>query len=205
SARRTTPLRWRPPARRSARGSRRGASPGSGRRRPAPWPRPRRAARPRAPAGAARERPTRAARPARSRTLPAGRRFGRRPPARAPGVETFCLADPRLRSCAGSSFTLRRGQGYGAVVTKVVGASWAVEVTYACRCGVHYRATRWRWIDAEAMADEAERTRREGPLRGRCPSCSASATGQTDWLELKPSKQHCVLILAANQRHAVAE
>ncbi|HLT40848.1 MAG TPA: hypothetical protein VK034_31440, partial [Enhygromyxa sp.] len=90
-------------------------------------------------------------------------------------------------------------------MTKVVGASWAVEVTYACRCGVHYRATRWRWIDAEAMADEAERTRREGPLRGRCPSCSAPATGQTDWLELKPSKQHCVLILAANQRHAVAE
>src|SRR5690606_10224465 len=121
------------------------------------------------------------------------------------GPRSFWLAGPWLRSCAESSFTLRRGQGYGAVVTKVVGASWAVEVTYACRCGVHYRATRWRWIDAEAMADEAERTRREGPLRGRCPSCSAPATGQTDWLELKPSKQHCVLILAANQRHAVAE
>ncbi|HVH99248.1 MAG TPA: hypothetical protein VM869_11070, partial [Enhygromyxa sp.] len=90
-------------------------------------------------------------------------------------------------------------------MTKVVGASWAVEVTYACRCGVHYRATRWRWIDADAAADEADRTRREGPLRGRCPSCGAAATGQSDWLELEPSKQRCVLILAANQRHAVAE
>jgi hypothetical protein len=104
-----------------------------------------------------------------------------------------------------SSFTLRRGQGYGAAVTKVVGTSWAVEVTYACRCGVHYRATRWRWIDVEALAEEAERTRREGPLRGRCPGCGAAATGQCDWLELEPSKQRCVLILAANQRHAVVE
>lgn len=90
-------------------------------------------------------------------------------------------------------------------MTKVVGASWAVEVTYACRCGVHYRATRWRWIDAEAAADEAERTRREGPLRGRCPSCGAAPTGQCDWLELEPSKQRCLLIFATNQRHAVAE
>jgi hypothetical protein len=90
-------------------------------------------------------------------------------------------------------------------VTKVVGASWAVEVTYACRCGVHYRATRWRWIDVEALPDEADRTHREGPLRGRCPSCGASASGQTDWLEIEPSKQRCLLILAANQRHAVVE
>jgi hypothetical protein len=90
-------------------------------------------------------------------------------------------------------------------VTKVVGASWAVEVTYACRCGLHYRATRWRWIDADVSPEEAERTRREGPLRGRCPGCGAAATGQSDWLELEPSKQRCVLILAANQRHAVAE
>jgi hypothetical protein len=104
-----------------------------------------------------------------------------------------------------SSFTLRRGQGYGAAVTKVVGTSWAVEVTYACRCGVHYRATRWRWIDVDALAEEADRTRREGPLRGRCPGCGAAATGQSDWLELEPSKQRCVLILAANQRHAVVE
>ena len=90
-------------------------------------------------------------------------------------------------------------------MTKVVGASWAVEVTYACRCGVHYRATRWRWIDADAAPEEVERTRREGPLRGRCPGCGASASGQCEWLELEPSTQRCLLILAGNQRHAVAE
>ncbi len=90
-------------------------------------------------------------------------------------------------------------------VTKVVGASWTVEVTYACRCGVHYRASRWRWIDSEAMAEEAARTRSGGPLRGRCPGCGAPATGQTDWVELEPSKQRCMLILASNQRHAIAE
>ncbi len=90
-------------------------------------------------------------------------------------------------------------------MTKVVGASWTVEVTYACRCGVHYRATRLRWIDAEATPEEAERSRREGPLRGRCPSCGAPATGHTDWVELEPSKGRCALVLASNQRHAIAE
>jgi hypothetical protein len=90
-------------------------------------------------------------------------------------------------------------------VTKVDGASWTVEVTYACRCGVHYRATRWRWIDADTQPDEVERAHREGPIRGRCPSCGAAASGQTDWVELEGSKGRCVLMLAANQRHAIVE
>jgi hypothetical protein len=90
-------------------------------------------------------------------------------------------------------------------VTKVAGVSWAVEVTYACRCGVHYRVTRWRWVDAEAMPEEAERTRHEGPLRGRCPSCGAPASAATDWLELEPSRQRCVLMLAGSQRHRLVE
>jgi hypothetical protein len=90
-------------------------------------------------------------------------------------------------------------------VTKVVGASWAVEVTYACRCGAHYRATRWRWIDRDADPQEADRSRAEGPLRGRCPSCSAPATARTDWLELEPASQRAVLVLGPHQRHALVE
>jgi hypothetical protein len=105
----------------------------------------------------------------------------------------------------GGSFTLRISRGYGAPVTKVDGASWTVEVTYACRCGVHYRATRWRWIDADARPDEVERAHREGPIRGRCPSCGAAASGQTDWVEIAAANQRCVLNLAANQRHAIVE
>lgn len=90
-------------------------------------------------------------------------------------------------------------------VTKVVGASWAVEVTYACRCGVHYRATRWRWVDRDAMLDESERCRNDGPLRGRCPSCGAAAKGRVDWLELEPGNERAVLILGSQQRHEVVE
>jgi hypothetical protein len=90
-------------------------------------------------------------------------------------------------------------------VTKLVGASWAVEVTYACRCGVHYRAKRWRWIDLEAMREEAERTRQDGPLRGRCPGCGAVALGRIEWLELEPSSERAVLVLGAHQRHQLVE
>lgn len=104
-----------------------------------------------------------------------------------------------------SSFTLRRGRGYGAGVTKLVGASWAVEVTYACRCGVHYRARRWRWIDREAMREEADRTRQDGPLRGRCPGCGVVALGRVEWLELEPSSERALLVLGAHQRHQLVE
>ena len=90
-------------------------------------------------------------------------------------------------------------------MTKVGGASWAVEVTYACRCGAHYRATRWRWIDREAAPDEADRARQEGPVRGRCPSCGAPAAVRCEWLELEPSRERACLILAANQRHQLVE
>jgi hypothetical protein len=90
-------------------------------------------------------------------------------------------------------------------VTKVVGASWAVEVTYACRCGVHYRATRWRWVDRDAMLEESDRCRSDGPLRGRCPSCGAAAKGRVDWLELEPASERAVLILGSQQRHEVVE
>lgn len=90
-------------------------------------------------------------------------------------------------------------------MTKVVGASWAVEVTYACRCGVHYRATRWRWVDRDAMRDESDRCRNDGPLRGRCPSCGAAAKGRVDWLELEPGNERAVLILGSQQRHEVVE
>jgi hypothetical protein len=90
-------------------------------------------------------------------------------------------------------------------VTKPVGASWAVELTYACRCGVHYRATRWRWVDRDAMLEESNRCRDEGPLRGRCPSCGAAAMGRVDWLELEPASERAVLILGSQQRHEVVE
>ncbi|WP_146156176.1 hypothetical protein [Enhygromyxa salina] len=90
-------------------------------------------------------------------------------------------------------------------MSRVFGASWAVEVTYACRCGVHYRATRWRWIDRDAMADEAERAHREGPLRGVCPSCGAPAASRVDWLELEPSRERALLVLGGQQRHALVE
>jgi hypothetical protein len=91
------------------------------------------------------------------------------------------------------------------VVTKVAGASWAVEVTYACRCGVHYRATRWRWVDRDAMSEESNRCRADGPLSGRCPSCGATAKSRIDWLELEPSSERAVLILGSQQRHEVVE
>ncbi|PRQ09287.1 hypothetical protein ENSA7_09790 [Enhygromyxa salina] len=86
-----------------------------------------------------------------------------------------------------------------------MGASWAIEVTYACRCGVHYRAQRWRWIDRDAMRDEADRARQDGPLRGRCPACGAAAVGRVDWLELEPSVEQAVLVLGAHQRHELVE
>jgi hypothetical protein len=90
-------------------------------------------------------------------------------------------------------------------VTKTVGASWAVEVTYACRCGVHYRATRWRWVDRDAQPEESDRCRTEGPLHGRCPSCGAAAKGRVDWLELEPASERAVLIFGSQQRHQVVE
>lgn len=102
-----------------------------------------------------------------------------------------------------TSFTPRRPRGYRAPVR--VGASWAVEVTYACRCGVHYRATRWRWVDRDANLEESNRCRADGPLSGRCPSCGALAKGRVDWLELEPGSERAVLILGSQQRHQVVE
>ncbi|NVB42215.1 hypothetical protein G6O69_30610 [Pseudenhygromyxa sp. WMMC2535] len=90
-------------------------------------------------------------------------------------------------------------------MTKVLGSSWAVDVTYACRCGTHYRATRWRWIDRETMAEEADRCRVDGPLRGQCPSCSTPASARTHWLEIEPSRERAVLYLGPHQRHQLVE
>jgi hypothetical protein len=83
--------------------------------------------------------------------------------------------------------------------------SWASTVAFACRCGVVFRASRWRWIDRDALPDEAERARHEGPLRGECPSCGGPATTRIDWLELEPSRERAVLILGAQQRHQLIE
>ena len=87
----------------------------------------------------------------------------------------------------------------------LAGKSWAVEATYACHCGVHYRVTRWRWVDRDAMPDESERCRHEGPVRGRCPSCGAIAKSRVDWLELEPASERAVLVVGPQQRHALVE
>lgn len=96
-----------------------------------------------------------------------------------------------------------RGRGYRGAVTKVLGASWAVDVTYVCRCGAHHRATRWRWVDRDAMAEEADRCRVQGPVRGTCPSCGESAQARTYWLEVEPERGMATLHLGPEQRHAV--
>jgi len=91
------------------------------------------------------------------------------------------------------------------LVTKVLGASWTVDVTYVCRCGTHYRATRWRWVDGEAMPDELLRCRERGPVRGRCPSCGVEAEVRTNWLELAPAEGSATVVFGPEQRHIVGE
>ena len=87
----------------------------------------------------------------------------------------------------------------------VQGASWASPVAYACRCGVVFRASRWRWIDREALPDEADRARHEGPIRGECPGCGTPAVARVDWLELEPSRERAVLMLGPHQRHQLMD
>ena len=55
------------------------------------------------------------------------------------------------------------------------------------------------------MEDEAERSRQEGPLRGRCPKCGTPASGRSDWVELEPSHDRVTLVLGAHQRHQLVE
>ncbi|MFV8756383.1 hypothetical protein ACNOYE_38030 [Nannocystaceae bacterium ST9] len=90
-------------------------------------------------------------------------------------------------------------------MTRVRGASWATTVAFACRCGVVFRAKRWRWIDRESLPDEADRARHEGPLRGECPRCNSPAIARVDWLELEPSRERAVLILGPQQRHQLID
>ncbi len=80
-----------------------------------------------------------------------------------------------------------------------------MQVNFACRCGVLFRATRWRWIDRDTLLEEADRARHEGPVRGICPNCGAPATARVDWLELEPSQERAVLILGPQQRHQLVE
>jgi hypothetical protein len=70
---------------------------------------------------------------------------------------------------------------------------------------VVFRASRWRWIDREALPDEADRARHEGPLRGECPSCGTPAMARTDWVELEPSKERALLVLGPQQRHRLID
>jgi hypothetical protein len=68
-----------------------------------------------------------------------------------------------------------------------------------------YRATRWRWIDREAMLDEADRARHQGPIAGECPSCHSLALARVDWLEIEPKRGRAVLILGPQQRHQLID
>ncbi len=83
--------------------------------------------------------------------------------------------------------------------------SWSAEVPYACACGAYSPVTRWRWVDAEAQPELAQRLRETGPLVGNCKACQRPAEGGGAWLELSPAAEQATLVLAADQRGELLE
>jgi len=83
--------------------------------------------------------------------------------------------------------------------------SWSADVAYACACGAYSPVTRWRWVDAEAQPELAQRLRETGPLVGDCKACQRPAEGGGAWLELSPAAEQATLVLAADQRGELLE
>jgi hypothetical protein len=78
--------------------------------------------------------------------------------------------------------------------------SWSEEVSYACACGLSFRAKRVRWVDAEAAPELRDLVEEQGPLQGKCPRCQVDVHGRASWLELFPSRKRATLVLASHQR-----
>jgi hypothetical protein len=110
------------------------------------------------------------------------------------------------RSLANSSvglYTSRAAGLWSQAVESSAAWTWAVEISYACACGVYFAAQRWRWIDAERSPELARRAHEMGPLTGSCPSCGREAVGLVEWLEVRPSKSQASLVMGPQQRGEV--
>ncbi len=86
------------------------------------------------------------------------------------------------------------------MITDAADWSWSTKIVYACVCGSYFVAKRWRWIDVDKRAREAQKALRRGPVDGQCKDCGRFASARLPWVSLRPGSRSAQLILASSHR-----